>query len=77
LDDGSAGADVTIRYALMPVKTFFFACVREGDRWLIDGALGETSFSVLLQGAVLHTAVPLEVRRRRRRHRPGGGGKRQ
>jgi hypothetical protein len=46
-DDGTAGANVTIRYALIPVpKTFFFTFVREGDRWLIDGALGEISFSV-------------------------------
>jgi hypothetical protein len=46
-DDGSAGAYVTIRYALIPVpKTFFFTFVRSGDRWLIDGALGEISFSV-------------------------------
>lgn len=44
---GSAGADVTIRYALIPVpKTFFFTFVRAGDRWLIDGALGEITFSV-------------------------------
>jgi hypothetical protein len=46
-DDGSAGAYVTIRYAVIPVpKTFFFTFVRVGDRWLIDGALGEISFSV-------------------------------
>jgi hypothetical protein len=47
LDDGTVGANVTIRYELIPVpKTFFFTFVREGDRWLIDGALGEISFSV-------------------------------
>ena len=46
-DDGSAGANVTIHYALIPVpKTFFFTFVQDGDRWLIDGALGEISFSV-------------------------------
>jgi hypothetical protein len=46
-DDGSAGANVTIRYAHIPVpKTFFFTFVRAGDRWLIAGALGEISFSV-------------------------------
>jgi len=46
-DDGTAGANVTNRYALIPVpKTFFFTLVREGDRWLIDGVLGEISFSV-------------------------------
>jgi hypothetical protein len=46
-DDGSAGAYVTIEYPLIPVpKTFFFTFVRIGDRWLIDGALGETSFTL-------------------------------
>jgi hypothetical protein len=45
--DGTAGANITIRYPHIPVpKTFFFTFVREGDRWLIDGALGEISFSV-------------------------------
>jgi hypothetical protein len=38
---------VTIEYPLIPVpKTFFFTFVRVHDRWLIDGALGEISFSV-------------------------------
>jgi hypothetical protein len=46
-DDGTVGANVTIRYALIPVpKRFFFTFVRDGERWLIDGALGEISFSV-------------------------------
>jgi hypothetical protein len=45
--DGSAGAYGTIEYPLIPVpKTFFFTFVQVGDRWLIDGALGEISFSV-------------------------------
>jgi hypothetical protein len=47
LEDGTAGATVTLRYASIPVrKTFFFTFVREGDYWLIDGILGEISFSV-------------------------------
>jgi len=45
--DGSAGAYATIEYPLIPVpKTFFFTFVRVDDRWLIDGALGEITFSV-------------------------------
>jgi len=47
LEDGTAGATVTLRYASIPMpKTFFFTFVRVGDRWLIDGILGEISFSV-------------------------------
>jgi hypothetical protein len=46
-DDGSAGAYGTIEYSMIPVpKTFFFTFVHVGDRWLIDSALGEISFSV-------------------------------
>ena len=46
-DDGTVGATVTIRYARVPMpKTFFFTFVRLDDRWLIDGILGEISFSV-------------------------------
>lgn len=47
LADGSVGATVTMRYASIPMpKTFFFTFVWTGDRWLIDGILGEISFSV-------------------------------
>ncbi len=46
-DDGSAGANVTIRYALIPVpKMFFFTFVWNGDRWLVDDSLGEIDFSL-------------------------------
>lgn len=47
LADGSVGATVTMRYASIPMpKAFFFTFVWTGDRWLIDGILGEISFSV-------------------------------
>jgi hypothetical protein len=47
LEDGSVGATVTLRYASIPMpKTFFFTFVRIDGRWLIDGILGEISFSV-------------------------------
>lgn len=49
LPDGRAGATVTIAYAVVPEpKTFFFvyAPAADGSRWLIDGILGELSFSV-------------------------------
>jgi hypothetical protein len=47
LDDGSAGATVTLLYPHIPVpKTFFLIFVQAGDRWLIDGVLGEIAFSV-------------------------------
>jgi hypothetical protein len=47
LDDGKAGAMVTLRFPSIPVpKTFFFTFAREGDRWLIDDVLGEITFSV-------------------------------
>jgi len=49
LPDGRAGATVTIAYAVVPEpKTFFFVYARADgeDRWLIDGILGELSFSV-------------------------------
>jgi len=47
LEDGTAGATVILRYASVPMpKAFFFAFARVGDRWLIDGILGEISFSV-------------------------------
>ncbi|MBA3414297.1 MAG: hypothetical protein H0U10_03615 [Chloroflexia bacterium] len=49
LADGRAGATVIIAYAVVPEpKRFFFVYVRPdvGDRWLIDGILGELSFSV-------------------------------
>jgi hypothetical protein len=45
--DGSAGAMVTLSYPSIRVpKSFFFTFVRSGDRWLIDGILGEIAFSV-------------------------------
>jgi hypothetical protein len=45
--DGSAGAVVTLQYPHIPVpKTFFFTFAQRGDRWLIDGILGEIAFSV-------------------------------
>jgi len=44
---GRIGATVTIDYTVIPVpKTFFFTFVQVEDRWLIDGILGEISFSV-------------------------------
>jgi hypothetical protein len=44
---GIAGANVTFHYAPIPVpKTCFFTFVRAGERWLIDEALDEMSFSV-------------------------------
>lgn len=47
LADGTVGATVTMRYASIPMpKTFFFTFIHIGDRWLIDGILGEISFSV-------------------------------
>jgi hypothetical protein len=47
LPDGTAGATVTIRYAVVPMpKTFFFTFARTSDRWLIADILGEISFSV-------------------------------
>lgn len=49
LPDGRVGATVTIAYAVVPEpKTFFFVFARagNGERWLIDGILGELSFSV-------------------------------
>lgn len=51
LADGHVGATVTISYAVVPEpKTFFFVYEHERakgrDRWLIDGILGELSFSV-------------------------------
>jgi hypothetical protein len=47
LDDGSVGATVTIKYAVVPIpKSFFFTFVRRDGRWWIDGILGEISFSV-------------------------------
>lgn len=43
----TVGATVTIEYDVVPLpKTFFFAFVRVGDRWLIDDIIGEISFSV-------------------------------
>jgi hypothetical protein len=47
LEDRTVGATVVLRYASVPMpKTFFVTFVREGERWLIDGILGEISFSV-------------------------------
>ena len=47
LEDGTIGATVTLRYASIPMpKTFFFTFVEIDGRWLIDGVLGEISFSV-------------------------------
>ena len=47
LPDGRFGATVTIAYPSVPMpKTFFFFFTREADRLLIDGILGEISFSV-------------------------------
>jgi hypothetical protein len=47
LEDGRLGATVTITYPSVPMpKTFFFYFVRDNNRLLIDGILGEISFSV-------------------------------
>jgi hypothetical protein len=47
LADGRYGATVTITYPSVPIpKTFFFYFLRDNDRLLIDGILGEISFSV-------------------------------
>jgi len=47
LADGRYGATVTITYPSVPMpKTFFFYFLRGEDRLLIDGILGEISFSV-------------------------------
>jgi hypothetical protein len=47
LPDGRAGATVTLTYPAVPMpKTFFFTFARVDGRWLIDGILGEISFSV-------------------------------
>jgi hypothetical protein len=47
LEDGIVGATVTMRYPDIPVrKTFFFTFITIDGRWLIDGILGEISFSV-------------------------------
>jgi hypothetical protein len=47
LPDGRLGAIVTIAYPSVPMpKTFFFTFVRQGNSLLIDGILGEISFSV-------------------------------
>ncbi len=47
LPDGRFGATVTIAYPSLPMpKTFFFYFTESEDRLLIDGLLGEISFSV-------------------------------
>ncbi|MGH2613823.1 MAG: hypothetical protein ACRDJC_01165, partial [Thermomicrobiales bacterium] len=47
LADGRFGATVTIAYPSVPMpKTFFFYFTEIGDRLVIDGILGEISFSV-------------------------------
>ena len=47
LPDGRFGATVTIAYPSVPMpKQFFFYFTRVNDRLLIDGILGEISFSV-------------------------------
>ena len=47
LPDGRLGATVTIAYPSVPMpKTFFFAFSGVDDHLLIDGILGEISFSV-------------------------------
>jgi hypothetical protein len=47
LDDGRAGAMVTLQFPSIPVpKTFFFTFARQGSRWLIDDVLDEITFSV-------------------------------
>jgi len=46
-DDNRAGANVTFRYASIPMpKHFYFSFEWNGERWLISGILGEISFSV-------------------------------
>ncbi len=47
LDDGRAGAMVTLQFPSIPIpKTFFFTFARQGSRWLVDDVLGEITFSV-------------------------------
>jgi hypothetical protein len=47
LEDGSAGANVTLQYSSIPMpKNFYFSFEWNGDRWMISGILGEISFSV-------------------------------
>jgi hypothetical protein len=47
LSDGRLGATVTIAYPSVPMpKRFFFSFTRSGSRLLIDGILGEISFSL-------------------------------
>jgi hypothetical protein len=47
LADGRLGAIVVITYQSVPMpKTFFFFFTRQDDCLLIDGILGEISFSV-------------------------------
>jgi hypothetical protein len=47
LPDGRYGATVVIEYPSVPMpKTFFFFFTQVDDRLLIDGILGEISFSV-------------------------------
>jgi hypothetical protein len=47
LPDGRYGATVVIGYPSVPMpKTFFFYFTRESDCLVIDGILGEISFSV-------------------------------
>jgi hypothetical protein len=47
LPDGRYGATVTLRYPSVPMpKRFFFFFTQVDDRLLIDGILGEISFSV-------------------------------
>ena len=47
LPDSRSGATVTIAYPSVPMpKTFFFTFTGDADRLLIDGILGEISFSV-------------------------------
>ncbi len=47
LPDGRYGATVTLGYPSVPMpKRFFFFFTQVDDRLLIDGILGEISFSV-------------------------------
>lgn len=47
LPDGTVGATVTIRYAVVPMpKRFFFTFAYEDGRWLIADVLGEITFAV-------------------------------
>ena len=47
LPDGRYGATVTVSYPSVPMpKRFFFFFTQDGGRLLIDGILGEISFSV-------------------------------